>query len=298
MSDHAEPRSLLEVVVGGTPLLVEKARILATDTIDGMQRNPTDKPPFGWMLGTFEGLEVWHLGTCLGGRATLPAGGGAVLVAERPSGERWGLLVERASAVVEVAAIHPLGSVLGNSAFAALAETPQGPRLVLDLDRLHPYDKPAAADQGPLQAPIAAVGEREDPRMVWIPVVDANAVVGLSARQVVEIRQPAPFAPMPRTSGPLVGAAVIEGQALPVMDVGRMIDPAAAPTVAKRMLIARGSRSGRHVALQVPADIRMIDLPIANRPRPDDGHQNVWVRGVFDVGDTTLIVPDLDAVVA
>lgn len=297
----SEPKALdlLRVVIGGAEVLIDADRVLGNESRAQVQRNPTDRPPWGWLLGSADGLEVFRLGRRAAHGEVKDTRPLEVLILERPSGASWGLLVDRAAERIAVdrEALVPIRPSAAHEPYDAFVRTPAGPRLLLDPDRLHPQDLPAATApaSAPLDSAAAAAAATGTPRMVWARLGGPRRlIVGLSARQVVEVCPPLPYAPAIDSGQPLVGFVEYEGELLPAADFGRGLGSAPALDRATRMLVARGTRSERRVALPVPAEVRSVQLPVDGRPRP--GAVAPWLRGIFEVEDGLLIVPDLDAV--
>lgn len=298
----APDHRLLELIVEGVPLLIDESRVEARESGERVQRNPTGKPPFGWLLGLSEELEVWQLSMQSAGNAIVPSAGGEVLVIEQGEGTRRGLLVDAVGDTITLPAeaVHSLDSGLGCRPFSGVVESAEGPRLVLDAERLwSPLDPTGEPAESDLELPDRSgidPGARQ--RVVLIPVAGTQSAVGLSAQQIAEIRPSVEAAPLPPSSGAVIGVGRFGDRWLPVADVGRIIDPISPPMAAKRMLVAYASRSGRRIVLTIPADIRLVDLPIDNRPRRNPDRQAAWIRGVFEVEEGFLVVPDLDSLVA
>lgn len=300
MNEESRQR-LLPITIGKTELMIDVARVISTEQSRHAQRNPTDRPPWGWLLGNADGLEVHCLDRRQGQQASAAQNAGQVLVVERPNGEQWGLLVDRIGGSVEVGAdeVQPIEPRLANQPYEALIHTAEGPRLLLDADLLHPGDVVLGQTVATPSVEEAAGFLPGPLRMVWIPRgAEAPVNVGLSAGQVVEICASHASAPMLANSSPMSSIVVYDGEVVPVADYGRILGLASALDPRGRLLIARCTRSLRRVALPITGDLRTIELPMHNRPQQIEEHRKRWIRGLFEVEDGLLVVPDLDALTA
>lgn len=309
MSD-TDDRRLVPVSVQGVRLLIDAAQVVGVEQGERVQRNPCAGSPFGWLLGSSDGSEVFDLARILDLGDGPRSGAGSVLVLSRMNGELWGLLVDRTEDSMSVlrGEVFDLPKVTGADLYSAVVQVADSPMLLLATESLHPEDaKPHENQVGHDEdsarsvrresrgtAPVETVNPSQ--RMLWICMDSEHGLyVGLSAKQVLEIRDPLPIAPIPGAKPVLAGIALHDHQALPIADLGRLLDVNVPPDSSERLLIVRCTRSGRRVGLPIPGEVRLVELPIAHQAKVIEPDWLSWVRGSFQVEENTVIVPDLDA---
>ncbi len=294
-------RRFISVTLDGHRFLIDEKEVSATEQGDRLQRNPTSKPPYGWLLGASEGLEVLSLGHLLG--CGKPRAAGIVLLVTTAGGEKQGLLVDTVGAIVEVAAHRVLRVDAGAATdpFVGVARTGDGDLLIMTAVRIGARPREDRTDSMLTAAAMGGSSPTAPLRMVWLrEAPESKRIIGLSANQVVEIREPAPTVPFPGRNRRLEGIVVSDDAAVPVAGLARFsvgqtkveggADPRS-PRDPGRLLIARTTRSERQIALPISA-VDVVDLPLEHQPIPLSGP---FVRGAYTVDDATVIVPDLDA---
>ena len=296
-------RRFLPVSIGGNRLLIDASRIVGIEQGEGVQRNPGAGRPYGWLLGSSDGATVFDLAEILGLEETSHTAAGSVLVLSRSNGELWGLLVDHTEDFFQMPGDHiiPLTAEAGGP-FSAIVPNPNQPTLLLASERLHPdnptsHRKRTRQTRRLTQAPQHPEIDKQNRQMLWISVDSAKGhYAGLSTKQVVEISDLPPIAPLPSSKSPSAGFAVYDGKALPIADLGRLFDRQTPPHQKGRLLIARGTQSPHPIGLPIFDEVRLVKLPVASRREVPKADKAPWIRGSFQVDQGTVIVPDLDAI--
>lgn len=293
-------RRFLPITVDGCALLIEASQVLDTERGDNVQRNPTTKPPYGWLLGKFEGLEVQSLGRFL--KLDDAGHDGTILIVSTADGTRRGWLVDTLGDAVEIRASDLASCEAGaaTAPYVGVARIGDEHRWVLSFEGSESRSAPAAR---PMATADDLVTEAEEPpatglRMIWIRSETApGVIIGFSSTQVVEIREPASILPFPKRERRFLGVAVFDQTGVPFIEpsaiAGSRNDDrrARTPSRGQRLVVVRATRSERIVG--VAADtIEMVDLPVEVRPIPI---ADPAIRGAYALGDEKLIVPDLDS---
>jgi purine-binding chemotaxis protein CheW len=117
----------------------------------------------------------------------------------------------------------------------------------------------------------------------------------LSAAQVVEVTFVPDIAPMPLAPPHVLGLCDWRGRPLLVVDLpARLMTDSRRTTRPERLIVCRRSSSRDLFGVLAASDIQMVRLPIAHAPTvrefPLDRR---CTRTVVDVGETTLVLPDL-----
>ncbi len=297
-------RRLLPVTIHNQCLLIDASQVVTVEQGDRVQRNPSGGSLHGWLLGSLDGATVFALASILELGAAPRTDSGSIVVLSRSNGEMWGLMVDQVGSSFEASsdAIHPLDGAMGAATFSALVDIAPDPLLLLASEHLHPDDARAALPvetQPPQPHPDRPIADQTtSPRMLWISIdAERHLHVGLSLKQVVEIREPLPVAtlPGPGTNSALTGFVVYDGQALPTASLGQLYGIVEPNGTASRLLIARCTRTARRVGLPIFGETRLVELPITHRVEIPQPEVAVWIRGCFQIDDGALLVPDLDA---
>jgi chemotaxis signal transduction protein len=260
------------------------------------------------------------------GRATLDADGVIALAAQlglagtterllhlqTPAG-RVSLGVEKVSQPLDTTERIPLSTLAGAAParhFEALAQIDGQWYLVLDV---RPFTGAPAGEQAPAETPPAGAGARPAPRtrsrmarraaLGHLVVFSAETsrpephplAYALSAAQVVEVTFVPEVRPIPLAAPYVRGLCDWRGRPLVVVDLpARLMTDDRRTTSPSRMIVCRRGSSRDLFGVLAAADIQMVRLPIAHVPTARDFPlDRGCTRTVVDVGDTTLVLPDL-----
>jgi purine-binding chemotaxis protein CheW len=270
----------------------------------------------GWYLSSSSKIPVFRLAAQLhrpydAGQAT----GKIVVLNTQP--QPWALLVERIESVMQVSAadVLPLPALARNPAapfFDGVVKSPDGMMLSLVPEGLRPHAVTHAVGASMASLPEsfpptvgtpAAAGNTG--KIICFSTADdpAQASVirfGLSVSQVPRILPLFPLLPVPGAAAFVLGLVDWQGYPLVVIDLSRRLGGAASPVMPdSRLLIARASTRQAFVSFPVRPQVRVRSLPIAHqlsaRALP---LQEALMRGRFDLTNETLIIPDIDSLLA
>ena len=117
----------------------------------------------------------------------------------------------------------------------------------------------------------------------------------LSAAQVVEVTFVPDIAPMPLAPPHVRGLCDWRGRPLLVVDLpARLMTDRRRTTHPERLIVCRRGSSRDLFGVLAASDIQMVRLPIAHAPTVRDFPlDRRCTRTVVDVGETTLVLPDL-----
>jgi chemotaxis signal transduction protein len=117
----------------------------------------------------------------------------------------------------------------------------------------------------------------------------------LSAAQVVEVTFVPELWPMPLAPAHVRGLCDWRGRPLVVVDLpARLMTDRRRTTSAARLIVCRRGSARDLFGVLAAADVQMVRLPIAHQPTARDFPLDPGcTRTVVDVGDTTLVLPDL-----
>ena len=117
----------------------------------------------------------------------------------------------------------------------------------------------------------------------------------LSAAQVVEVTFVPEIAPMPLSPPHVRGLCDWRGRPLLVVDLpARLMTDSRRTTHPERLIVCRRGSSRDLFGVLAASDIQMVRLPIAHAPTVRDFPlDRRCTRTVVDVGETTLVLPDL-----
>ena len=161
-----------------------------------------------------------------------------------------------------------------------------------------PADKPDTASRRPRRAAVRPPRRaRPSGRVLGRDLaVEAHPLAyALSAAQVVEVTFVPEIAPMPLAPPHVRGLCDWRGRPLLVVDLpARLMTDSRHTTHPARLIVCRRGSSRDLFGVLAASDIQMVRLPISHAPTtrsfPLDPR---CTRTVVDVGETTLVLPDL-----
>lgn len=237
-----------------------------------------------------------------------------VLHLHTPAG-RVALGVERVSQPFDTTERIPLSALAGSEParhFEAMAEVNGQWYLVLDVrpftgGSAHAAEETAA--EKPSGAPEETPASRARTRLArraalgHLVVFSAETsrsephplAYALSAAQVVEVTFVPDIAPMPLAPPHVRGLCDWRGRPLLVVDLpARLMTDRRHTTDPERLIVCRRGSSRDLFGVLAASDIQMVRLPIAHTPTVRDFPLDLrCTRTVVDVGETTLVLPDL-----
>jgi len=237
-----------------------------------------------------------------------------VLHLHTPAG-RVALGVERVSQPFDTTERIPLSALAGSEParhFEAMAEVNGQWYLVLDVrpftgGSAHAAEETAA--EKPSGAPEETPASRARTRLArraalgHLVVFSAETsrsephplAYALSAAQVVEVTFVPEIAPMPLAPPHVRGLCDWRGRPLLVVDLpARLMTDHRRTTDPERLIVCRRGSSRDLFGVLAASDIQMVRLPIAHAPTVRDFPLDLrCTRTVVDVGETTLVLPDL-----
>ncbi len=258
-------------------------------------------------------LPVYSLAARLGRPAAPLSATAKVLILQTPQ-QTWGLLVERVEGTFDVAAhaILPLPTVARNlraPLFDGVVYEADTMRLTLAPAGLHPHGaldaaalRAAAAAPEPLPAPgkippaprytgaLLCFSTGELSQEPW------PLTFGLSLSQVIRMQPTLALLQIPGAEPAVLGLVDWQGIPLAVVDLYHRLGGGSTPVrTDDRLLIVRAAQHRAFVGFPVRPQVHMRTLPIAHQPsqRTLPLHETL-LRGVFNLADATLIIPDID----
>jgi chemotaxis signal transduction protein len=280
---------------------------------DELQHQRNDHGLVGWLTSDHEKIPVFRLTTLLNRSFDESGREGKILVLNTQP-HPWGLLVESVESVIQVTAaeVFPLPTLARNPAadvFKGVVKHQDKMLLVLAPESLHPAAPAKTIRALPTEHTletlysVADISARPGTRskvIVFSTTPDQAITFGLSLSQVPQILRPLPIPPVPGTASDVLGLIEWRGVPLAVIDLSRRLGGAASPvTTDSRLLIARASTQRACFGLPIRPQVHIHNLPIphqvTDRPVP---LQESLIRGKFALEHTTLVIPDLDALLA
>ena len=260
------------------------------------------------------GRDREHVVDLAAGLGLAPTGFERVLHLQTPAG-RVSLGVERVSQPYDTSERIPLSSLAGAETtrhFEAMAQVNGQWYLVLDVrpftgGSAHAAEETAAAEKTPAaeETPASRARTRLARRAALGHLVVFSAetsrseahplAYALSAAQVVEVTFVPDIAPMPLAPPHVRGLCDWRGRPLLVVDLpARLMTDSRRTTHPARLIVCRRSNSRDLFGVLAASDIQMVRLPIAHAPTVRDFPlDRRCTRTVVDVGETTLVLPDL-----
>ena len=260
------------------------------------------------------GRDREHVVDLAAGLGLAPTGFERVLHLQTPAG-RVSLGVERVSQPYDTSERIPLSSLAGAETarhFEAMAQVNGQWYLVLDVrpftgGSAHAAEETAAEEKTPAaeETPASRARTRLARRAALGHLVVFSAetsrseahplAYALSAAQVVEVTFVPDIAPMPMAPPHVRGLCDWRGRPLLVVDLpARLMTDRRRTTDPARLIVCRRGSSRDLFGVLAGSDIQMVRLPIAHAPTVRDFPlDRRCTRTVVDVGETTLVLPDL-----
>jgi len=280
------------------------------------QQQGAEGGTIGWCMSGSDKIPVFRLAALLHRPYDASQAAGKIVVLNTQP-QPWAVLVERIENVMQVTAadVLPLPAMARNPAapfFDGVVQSPDGMMLSLLPEGLRPQATTRA-----VYASLASLPESSSPavgtpsaagqtgKIICFSTADsaghASAITfGLSVSQVPRVLQSFSLLPIPGAAAFVLGLVDWQGYPLTVIDLSRRLGGAASPVMSdSRLFIVRASTRQAFVSFPVRPQVRVRSLPIAHQP---SGRalplQAALLRGKFDLTDETLVIPDIDSLLA
>ena len=317
------PQSLPESVAGSAYLRcssggiaygVPLSRVRSVDRPEKMEWNSQPSGPEGWLPGATERVPVFGIAHLL--QASRERTSFGALVQLRGNHGAWALgfdRVERFDTQVEENSIWELPALIRSEARPSLRGVVSAGEdvilclnvLSLEAQRLSPGQPqpipqalPPTIGSTRASQPLASASPRDARTQVvrfWLPGIPDS--FGLSARQVIEFVTSAPATVIPRANPSVPAVAIWRDRAVPVVDLGRAMALAQAPSKVERLLIVQAS--GPTGLIAIPTGGAMPRLQSANEFRACSnpaGFELELLHGVFEDPNGRMAMPNLDRI--
>jgi purine-binding chemotaxis protein CheW len=233
--------------------------------------------------------------------------------------ETCGLLVDQIADVAEVSLneIYALPHVFAGAAnfFESIVWMEDEFRLCLAIDRIcqnRPKDPtgpitslPAFVHNTAASAPASPAGKGQILMFTAAKTAVQDWVLAVSLTQVMEVLEPLPMTTVPGAPDYVLGFVNWRRNPVPVIDLNARLglgSPAKHLTFTKadsRLLIARAASSAQLCGFLINPNPKAQALPIPHEQlREDLPIAKVWTRGMFELENEMLVVPDLDRLIA
>jgi chemotaxis signal transduction protein len=305
-SETVEPLRLVQCRIGNESYFLDMGCIHSIQRYERMERNPAPEGPLGWLNRPGSRLPVFTMPDRLGQRSeerSVPKGAIVVLNGEQ---EPWGLAVDRVSRPLEVGPdrVMAVPGLAQSDAFEGVVLTPEGPVLRLLPDRLHlaanAWEFGPVHEERPKEPLANAAAPRAGVGRVLLFSAPGNALVfGLSFSQVLEVCAGLPQIVVPGAPNHVLGMVQWRERPVAVIDIAGLTGLAPFSLERQvRVLIVRPGAGAEIIGIPVETEIRWRTLPLPHQPYGRELPVNPrYVRGVFDIGDEVLLIPDLNAIV-
>ncbi|MBL8796069.1 MAG: chemotaxis protein CheW [Planctomycetia bacterium] len=317
MASQAASSAALELLrcgVGRATFGLDLAHVRTIVRADQLRRRGgrEDEGLVGHIAGANGEVPVYCPRGRLGETDAVPSSGQQIVVLHDQRAT-WGLLVERVSQIQRVPAnallpLPALGADFARAPFRGVLQADRELLLVLDPARWGPAADACAPGPAAASRPNTAFGSVLQPGGSRQLVLFSTSLpsqgqrplwFGLSIAQVQEVLEPLPWTSVPGVPRYVHGLIGWRDRPVAVLDLNERLGlPASRAGEAQRMLVVQAGTSGALLAFPVAAALRLLRLPVPHRARPELlSLEPSLVRGVVELMDGTLVIPDLDAFV-
>jgi chemotaxis signal transduction protein len=307
MLNRSETARLVECRIGNENYCLDMGAIHSIQRYERMERNPATEGPLGWLNRQGSRLPVFTLSDRLGRPcAERSAPKGAIVVLNGES-EPWGLAVDRVSRPFEAGPdkVMAVPDLAQSAAFESVVLTPQGLVLRLLPDRLHLAGSAREfrpVHQPKLQPPNTPARQLGAGRLLLFAAPGGAGLplaLGLSFAQVLEVCAGLSRITVPGAPSHVLGMVQWRDRPVAVIDIAGLAGLPPLPYEADaRILIVRPGLDARIIAVPAVTEIRWRTLPLPHQPYGRELPLDLrYVRGLFDIGDEILLIPDLNAIV-
>lgn len=304
--------SYLRCLVAGETYCLEMAWVREVVPLENLgKRTATDTPGcLGRVRVANTTIEVFALETLLYGTSSVQRQSGRIIVLQRES-EALGILVSAIESPVAIpdTAFHPLPAVARSQSrpfFAGVIVWQDQLWLVLSPQGLHPDVRKRLAIvpqksalpilPGILQAKTGKLVMFRSPARV---TSQPEYVFAVSLLQVLQVLLAPPLVVVPGSADSVLGLIPWRRVPLAVIDLGSFLEGKKPAAPLRCILVVRATRTAAYFGVPIHPEIRIHSLPLPHRSQePPASLQQSFVRGVFTVKHSTVVIPDIDAILA
>ncbi|MFN7931381.1 MAG: chemotaxis protein CheW [Blastocatellia bacterium] len=269
--------------------------------------------PLGWVTVQQEQIPVYDLAARLRLAAPTTTEGFIVVFNTAPS---FALRVDRITGSVELPnaqllALPPIVTAGVEAFFKGLAQVEGRWIPCADAQRLHPTPATCSHTVPSHLATITAAfsitaNRTAAPQIVLFTPLTANdapVLFGLSMAQVQEVAAMTPILPLPQAPPYVLGITNWRGVPVPVVDLemrlGLTTRTPPAIVTEGRLLVACGPQQRGLIGVLVQPHVKTLRLPLSYAPLSQPLVSTPgFVKGAFEWEGKSLVIPDLDAVLA
>ena len=309
----------IRCAVGEETYCLNLAVVASLERVDRLQHQFGARPLVGWLPVADTRVPVYSLAARLNRPQNVVQVDNRIIIVNVES-SMYGLLVDQVSDPFETTdkEIKSLPKVLAGAAsyFEGVAWADGQLLLCLAPDRLH---REASANSifsstielfpEPERRAVGSVSPAKGRGQIltFAPAKKANEAytLGLSLTQVMEILELSPLVPVPGAPDYVLGLANWRRNAVPIIDLesrfGFTISPETTVLSKSecRLLIARASQTSQLCGFLIQPNPKTHRLPIPHEPCENKFPvPRILVRGVFELENEVLVLPDLDRMIA
>ncbi|MGH7808066.1 MAG: chemotaxis protein CheW [Thermodesulfobacteriota bacterium] len=286
--------------------------------LDSLKPNPEDKEPAGWLLMNRESVPVFNIAKRLGQSMVGDPNTGRIVVLDAKPNP-WGFIVDRVLGVIQAEEenVFPMPSALQSPSsdfYNGVIKLEDELILYFSPERLNPQKDSSSEERKKERRKQEFIRPKsvasrhnqtstKERRILFFYTMDSRPnerpiVFGLSITQVLEILEPLSIIPVPVSAPFVLGLVNWRNRPVPVIDLNvRLGIGLHSFESISRLLIARTQSNGELIGFHIKPNVSVQSLPIPNQVcsrvlRVDKG----FTRGVFELENETLVVPDIDMV--
>lgn len=324
MTKDTELKYVVLFKIGDETYSIEMSSVKTIERLDNFKPNDSPEGPKGWVNYDGSDIPVYTLSERFGDNG-VPYQQGERIFIMRSGGSYWALMVDKVIDMLQIRTSEtmPMPVIAQDpelNVYKGVFILNNEIILSLDPDRLHPDAPPIEKEthfptnpeeeviKNP-DAPKPHTGQESPPsdyigRMLMFTTFEQASseqklVFGLSITQIVQIVESVSIRPVPATKPHVLGLTNWRRVPVPVVDLNSLFgyEPLTEEN-RKRFLIIRSSSKKGFLCLATCADVRVIDLPIENKPFDGDtGLDRSLIRGVFKLDKDFLVIPDIEKII-
>ncbi len=288
--------------------------------LDSLKPNLEDEEPAGWLVTNRESVPVFNLSKRLGQSMVGDPNTGRIVVLDaKPM--PWAFIIDMVLGVIQAAEenVFPMPSLLqspSSDLYNGVVKLDDELILYISPERLNPQKDSSSEERMKERRKQEFIRSKsvvsrhnqtskKGRRILFFYTMDSGPnerpiVLGLSITQVLEILEPLSIIPVPTSAPFVLGLVNWRNRPVPVIDLNvRLGIGLHSFDSNSRLLIARTQSNGELIGFHIKPNVSVHSLPIPNQVssrvlRVDKD----FTRGVFELEDETLVVPDMDMVAA
>lgn len=312
-------KRLLCCTVGGTGYCLDMASVLGVESLEPLVQAESNHPAqSGWLINGEQRMPVYNLRATFSGEYSgfgeISETEGRIVVCE-DGADGCGLFVDRVTGMIEmpVSEILPLPTVVSQNQtnpFTGLVRIENelklfaDPRHLLPGAELRPQPLPVSSSHKFTLPVSAGAATREHGQLMLFATsqeqvaMERPILFGISITQVLELTEPLSLIPIPGAPAYVCGLVSWRDYPVPVIDLNTRFwtnGSLSEEHKKTRLMIVRATGDAEPFGLLIEPGIRMLTLPVihAASQRPLAFDQRM-VKGVYELDEVTLIVPDLE----